>query len=358
MDDLLAEPLVQPVTENPWKDKVVLITGVAGTVGQEILSQLARRDVRAIIGVDNNESGLFQVEGEFGRREDVSFRLGDIGDLNSLLSLFEGVDIVVHVAAHKHVSLCESAPRAAVQTNIVGTQNVVQAASAAGVERMLFTSSDKAVNPTSVMGTSKLMAERLLTAANAQSRSGKTIFASCRFGNVLGSRGSVVPLFRSQIARGGPVTLTHPSMTRFIMTLSEAVSLVMQSVFMARGGEVFVTKMPVSRIHDLATVMIEELAPHYGHDPASVQIEIIGPKPGEKFYEELMNEEEIRRAIELPRHFVIAPALRSMSNGGKLQYPGADGVKRPGRPYNSSTEVPMDKEELRQFLRANDFLTR
>jgi FlaA1/EpsC-like NDP-sugar epimerase len=341
--------------EDPWSDKVVLITGVAGTVGGEILRQLAGSKLRGVVGIDNNESALFFLEHDFADQDHISFALTDIDDTDSLTALMEGVDIVIHAAGLKHVSLCERAPRAAVHTNIIGTQNVIQAALSAGVERVLFTSSDKAVNPTNVMGTSKLMAERLMTAANARSRSGRTIFASSRFGNVLGSRGSVIPLFKQQIAAGGPVTLTHPRMTRFIMTLSEAVALVMEVVNLARGGEVFVTKMPVCRIEDLAVTMVEELAPRYGHDPQDVAIRIVGPKPGEKYHEELMNEEEIRRTIELEQHFVIVPAFRPNCRRVDYAYPGMLD-QRPEQPYNSSTAAPMSREQLRQYLRDNRFL--
>lgn len=343
------------IAQDCWSDKVVLITGVAGTVGREILQQLARRHLRAIIGIDNNESALFFLEHDFGAHPNVSFALTDVGDGNSLTALMEGVDIVIHAAGLKHVSLCERAPRSAIQTNIIGTQNVIQAALAVGVERVLFTSSDKAVNPTNVMGTSKLMAERLMTAADARSRSGRTVFASSRFGNVLGSRGSVIPLFKQQIAAGGPVTLTHPRMTRFIMTLSEAVALVTEVVGLAKGGEVFVTKMPVCRIEDLAVTMVEELAPRYGYDPADVSIRVVGPSMGEKYYEELMNEEEIRRTIELERHFVIVPAFRSDSRGVDYTYPDILD-RQPEQPYNSSTAAPMSREQLRQYLRDNHFL--
>jgi len=337
-----------------WAEKVVLITGVAGTVGREILRQLAGRKLRGIVGIDNNESALFFLEHDFAGRDHISFALTDIGDADSLAALMEGVDIVIHAAGLKHVALCERAPRSAIQTNIIGTQNVIQAALSAGVERVLFTSSDKAVNPTNVMGTSKLMAERLMTAANARSRSGRTVFASSRFGNVLGSRGSVIPLFQQQIAAGGPVTLTHPRMTRFIMTLSEAVALVMEVVSLAKGGEVFVTKMPVCRIEDLAVTMVEELAPRYGHDPRDVAIRIVGPKPGEKYHEELMNEEEIRRTIELEQHFVIVPAFRSNCRRVEYAYPGMREAG-PEQPYNSSTAAPMSREQLRQYLRDNRF---
>ncbi|MGH6897901.1 MAG: SDR family NAD(P)-dependent oxidoreductase [Geminicoccaceae bacterium] len=341
--------------EDPWSDKVVLITGVAGTVGREILRQLVCRKMRGIVGIDNNESALFFLEHDFADHDHVSFALTDIGDAHSLTVLMEGVDIVVHAAALKHVTLCERAPRAAIQTNILGTQNVIQAALSAGVERVLFTSSDKAVNPTNVMGTSKLMAERLMTAANARSRSGRTVFASSRFGNVLGSRGSVIPLFEQQIAAGGPVTLTHPRMTRFIMTLAQAVGLVMEVVSLAKGGEVFVTKMPVCRIEDLAVAMVEELAPRHGYDPRDVSIRVIGPNPGEKYHEELMNEEEIRRTIELEHHFVIVPAFRPNSRHVEYTYPGMLD-QRPEQPYNSSTAAPMSREQLRQYLRENRFL--
>ena len=340
---------------DPWSDKVVLLTGVAGTVGREILRQLVSRDLRAIIGIDNNESALFFLEHEFAAYDHVSFALTDIADADTMSALMEGVDIVLHAAGLKHVTLCEQAPRAAIQTNILGTQNIIQAALGAGVERVLFTSSDKAVNPTNVMGTSKLMAERLMTAANARSRSGRTIFASSRFGNVLGSRGSVIPLFKQQIAAGGPVTLTHPRMTRFIMTLSEAVALVMEVVNLAKGGEVFVNKMPVCRIEDLAITMVEELAPHYGYDPQDVRIRIIGPNPGEKYHEELMNEEEIRRTIELKRHFVIVPAFRSNCRRVDYSYPQMLD-QQPEQPYNSSTAAPMSRDELRQYLWDNKFL--
>jgi FlaA1/EpsC-like NDP-sugar epimerase len=251
--------------------------------------------------------------------------------------------------------LCEKSPGDAVRTNIQGVQNVISAATANDVERVLFTSSDKAVNPTNVMGTSKLMGERLLTAANARKRGQGPIFASTRFGNVLGSRGSVIPLFKKQIADGGPVTLTDPRMTRFIMTLREAARLVLESVFLAKGGEVFVTKMPVLRIEDLAEVMIEEVAPVHGYSSADIEVDIIGAKPGEKFYEELMNNEETRRTVDLPDYFSILPAFKSLYHEIDYTYPGTSGVGIDDV-YNSSTEPAMSKDELRTYLYEKDLL--
>lgn len=345
------------IEENPWLGRRVLITGVCGTVGRELLRQVVQRQPAEIVGLDNNESELFFLDEEYRGQPHVRFYLGDMRDRDKLLEKMRGIDVVLHSAALKHVILCEQSPRDAVQTNILGTQNVVDAAVANNVQRVLFTSSDKAVNPTNVMGTSKLMGERLVTAANAFRRGGGPVLASTRFGNVLGSRGSVIPLFKRQIARGGPVTLTDPQMTRFIMTLEEAVRLVMDSAFLARGGEVFVTKMPAIAIADLAAVMVEELAPRHGFDPASIEVQVIGSKAGEKLYEELMNEEEVRRTVELPLYFVILPAFQSVYEAIDYRYPGMLSAAA-DRPYNSAAVDLMSREALRQYLLGNRLLER
>ena len=340
------------MSEERWHDKRVLITGVCGTVGGEIFRQLLQRNPREIVGIDTDESELFFLDNRYGDDDRVNVHLCDVRDQASLTDHARGIDILVHTAALKHVILCEQAPQQAVQTNIEGVQNVIAAATDAGVERVLFTSSDKAVNPTNVMGTSKLMGERLLTAANAHKRASSDgpIFASTRFGNVLGSRGSVIPLFKRQIAEGGPVTLTDPRMTRFIMTLEEATRLVVDSVFLAQGGEVFVTKMPAIRIEDLAEAMGEELAPRHGHDAKGVDIDVVGAKPGEKFYEELMNTEEKRRTRELKDYFAILPAFKSIYQEIEYDYPDTErlGVDRV---YNSANEPTMSRERLRTYLR-------
>jgi FlaA1/EpsC-like NDP-sugar epimerase len=332
-----------------WRDKSVFITGVCGTVGRELLDQVIAESPREVIGIDNNESELFFLSEEHRERDNVRLYLGDIRDRDEVMRKMRGVDIVLHAAALKHVILCERSPQDAIQTNILGTQNVIDAATAAGADRVLFTSSDKAVNPTNVMGTSKLMGERLITAANAHRRGDGPVFSSTRFGNVLGSRGSVIPLFKRQIAAGGPVTLTDPAMTRFIMTLKEAVSLVMESVFLAHGGEVFVTKMPVARIDDLAKVMITELAPAHGYEPDDIKIKIIGAKAGEKLYEELMNDEETRRTVELDRYFSILPAFKAVYEDIQYDYSGMNKVGI-ARPYNSAIEMPMAADALKLYM--------
>lgn len=334
---------------NLWQHKSVLITGVCGTVGKELLRQVVSREPAEIIGLDNNESDLFFLSEAYRSHSNVRMFLGDMRDRDNLAHKMRGMDIILHSAALKHVILCEESPRDAVQTNIIGIQNVIDAATANGVERVLFTSSDKAVNPTNVMGTSKLMGERLMTAANAHRRGDGPIFASTRFGNVLGSRGSVIPLFQRQIAQGGPVTLTDPRMTRFIMTLPEAVRLVMDSTFLAQGGEVFVTKMPIVCIADLAQVMIEALAPRYGYEPEQIEVKVIGMKSGEKLYEELINNEETRRTVELPNYFVVLPAFKAVYEPIDYTYPGMMDVSV-DHPYNSSVGEPMSRAELHDYL--------
>ncbi len=336
--------------------KRVLVTGASGTVGSELVRQLLEEHhVEELVGLDNNESELFFLEQRFEKYDNGQFFLADVRDESKLSRKMRGVQVVFHAAAFKHVILCEKSPFEAVRTNIMGVQNIITAAADNKVERVIFTSSDKAVNPTNVMGTSKLMGERLMTAADSNSRDSGPIYASTRFGNVLGSRGSVIPIFREQIRKGGPVTLTDPGMTRFIMSLPQAVQLVIDSASLACGGEVFVTKMPSINISDLARVMIQELAPAFGHDPASIEISTIGIKPGEKMYEELMSHEETRRVWELPKYFAVLPAFTSLYRDVAYDYPQVEN-RLVDNPYNSGIEELMGQEALAELLRDNSLL--
>jgi len=288
-------------------------------------------------------------------KENFNCLLADVRDKDKLLRVLQGVDIVFHTAAFKHVLLCESTPFEAVQTNIIGVQNIILASQENKVGRVVFTSSDKAVNPTNVMGTSKLMGERLISAANNITTDRQTVLSSVRFGNVMGSRGSVIPLFDKQIKKGGPVTVTHPEMTRFIMSIDDAVRLVIDAGCITCGGEVFVTKMKVIDIKELAEVMIEEIAPKYDFKVDDIQIKIIGTKPGEKMYEELLNSEEVRRTWELENYFVIMPAFGTKKNGITYSYKNiiAENIIQP---YNSSIEEKISKEELRNILYLNKLI--
>jgi FlaA1/EpsC-like NDP-sugar epimerase len=342
--------------KNYFKNKKIVVTGACGTIGYELVRQLLERsEVKELICLDNNESALFFLEQHFHHYNNMHFYLADIRDKDKLIKKFKGIDIIFHAAAFKHVILCERSPFEAVQTNIIGVRNVIDAAFENDVEKVIFTSSDKAVNPTNVMGTSKLMGERLITAANSLTEGKGPIFSSTRFGNVLGSSGSVIPIFKEQIQNGGPVTLTHEKMTRFIMSIEEAVKLLIDSTIFACGGEVFVTKMPVIRIWDLANVMIQHLAPQFGYTPESIKIKNIGAKPGEKLYEELMSHEETNRTFELNRYFVVLPAFRNVYRGIKYHYSNIVS-KTVTREYNSNNEVPFSPDELLKFLLKNNLI--
>lgn len=343
---------------NHLKSKKILVTGAAGTIGSELIEQIINNDTDQtveITGIDSNESELFFLEQKYVNNKNVKLFLSDIKNKDACYQYMEGIDIVFHTAALKHVTLCEKSPMQSVYTNIIGLQNMISAAEHHKIEKFIFTSSDKAVNPTNVMGTTKLMGERLVTAANSNQKEKRTIFASTRFGNVLGSNGSVIPIFKNQIKAKRDITLTDEKMTRFVMSTEDAVKLVIDSAFYAQGGEVFITKMPVIRIKDLAEVMISELAPKYGNDPESYRIQIIGSKPGEKLYEELMSAEETGRAVELDSYFSVLPAFRSIYYHIEYGYENKTN-NNVTNPYISELEIPMSKEELKIFLYKNKLI--
>lgn len=341
-----------------FKNKRILITGACGTVGLELVRVLLdeqQNSPAAVIGLDNNESELFFLDQHYVDDPRAHFFVTDIRDRESIGHRMHDVDIVFHAAALKHVVLCERSPFDAVQTNIHGVHNIIATAEDAGVSTVIFTSSDKAVNPTNVMGTSKLMGERIMTAAAGRRSNGGPVFASTRFGNVLGSNGSVIPIFHRQIAKGGPVTLTDPQMTRFVMSVEQSVQLILDSAQVARGGEVFVTKMPVICIEDLASVMVRELATVYGHQPDQIPIKVIGVKPGEKLYEELMSREETRRAVELERYYAILPAFRGLYSNIEYDYDTLVNSEV-NNPYVSADEPAMSQDALAAFLQEHHLL--
>ncbi len=330
--------------------KRVIVTGGVGSVGRQIVSQLLAFGVEKIRVIDNNESGLFDMEQQYARCDRLEFSICDICDEREMARVFAGMDLCFHAAALKHVPSCERSPFSAINVNIMGCGAVSRAALAAGLERVIFTSSDKAVNPTNVMGTSKLMGERLFTSLNfMRGREARTLFASTRFGNVLGSRGSVVPLFCRQIGDGGPVTLTDERMTRFVMTGEEAARLVVESMALAQGGEVFVTKMPVLAITDLASVMIELLAPLYGRKPADIPIRFVGPRPGEKLWEELSTDEESGRLLEAGDFLIVLPAIATEECYATYAYEGLQ-ARRRRLVYHSDREPRMDRAAIRALL--------
>jgi FlaA1/EpsC-like NDP-sugar epimerase len=275
------------------ENKVVLVTGAAGSIGSEIVRKLSEHNAHEIVCVDFSESALYDLQQELKAKHtelQYHFILADIRNAELMESVFSThkPDFVYHAAAYKHVPLMELYPWEAVQTNVFGTVNIVNLAIKFQAEKFVFISSDKAVNPTSVMGATKRLAEIIVQAQTSKCQD--TLFVVTRFGNVLGSNGSVVPLFKKQIQSGGPVTVTHPEMVRYFMTIAEACQLVLEASVMAKGGEVFVFDMgkPV-RIIDLARNMIR-LA---GYRPdIDIKIKFIGERPGEKLYEEIFHENE------------------------------------------------------------------
>jgi FlaA1/EpsC-like NDP-sugar epimerase len=272
----------------------VLVTGAGGSIGSELSRQVARFAPAELVLLDHAENGLYFIQRELGNVRGLSVRavVGDLCDATGLEALFVAhrPEVVLHAAAHKHVPLLEEAPREAVRNNVVGTRLLVDAADRHGVAHFVLLSTDKAVRPSSVMGASKRVCERLVQAA---SRRGRGVYCAVRFGNVLGSEGSVVPLFQRQLERGGPLTVTHPEVTRYFMTIPEAVRLVLQAAAMGHGGEVFLLDMgePV-KIVDLARQLIRLAGLREGDD---IDIEFIGLRPGEKLHEELHSSDEQTR---------------------------------------------------------------
>lgn len=292
-----------------FKGKRILVTGGAGSIGSEITRKLLSYDVGVVRILDIDEARQFELEQELVPNPNVRFLIGDVRDKERIKRAMEGIDIVFHAAALKHVPSCEYNPFEAVKTNVFGTQNVIDSAINEEVEKLVTISTDKAVNPINVMGATKLLAERLTISANYYKGVRKTTFSCVRFGNVLGSSGSVLPVFAKQIRDGGPVTVTDSKITRFVMTIQRSVELVLNATQMARGGETFIFKMPAMRIGDLAEAMIRELAPEYGHRPSDIKTKIIGIRPGEKFHEELMTEEESVWARETEDMFIVQPPI-------------------------------------------------
>lgn len=334
--------------------KSILVTGAAGTIGSNLVRYILKTKPKVIRALDHHEHGLFQLQQQIGDLKELRWLLGDIKDADRMKRAMEGIDVVFHTAALKHVFLGEYNPFEIVQTNLLGLQNVIQASLENRVERMIFTSSDKAVNPTNAMGASKMMGERLVAAAQDASGTSGTIFASVRFGNVVDSKGSVVPIFEQQIRECKPVTITDNRMTRFVMGMDEAVKLVLHAAEIAVGGELFVLRMPALRISDLAEVMIKTLAPQHGHRPEDIKVKKIGVRAGEKIYEELLIDNELPNAFENEE---LVVCLGDVSNNVPMEErsylknmsPCLDG-------YNSNTAKLMTQAEIVKFLQSVGYL--
>lgn len=295
IEDLLGREPIKLQVESVMgyvQGKVVLVTGGGGSIGSELCRQIAAHAPKQLIIVDIYENNAYDIQQELKRKYpelDLVVLIASVRNVHRINTIFETYhpELVYHAAAHKHVPLMEDSPNEAIKNNVFGTYNTARAADRYGVKRFVLISTDKAVNPTNVMGASKRMCEMVIQMMNHRS---KTDFVAVRFGNVLGSNGSVIPLFKKQIEQGGPVTVTHPDIIRYFMTIPEAVSLVLQAGALAKGGEIFVLDMgePV-KILDLAVNLIK-LSGYKPYD--EIPIEFTGLRPGEKLYEELLMSEE------------------------------------------------------------------
>ncbi|MCL0100406.1 polysaccharide biosynthesis protein [Peptococcaceae bacterium] len=342
LEDLLGRSQVRVDLEKIsgyLKDKAVLVTGAGGSIGSELCRQVMEFSPKALLLLDNYENNIYDIELELRNKSAEVFiypLVKDIRDRNAIYAVFEKYkpDVVFHAAAHKHVPLMENNPEEAVKNNVLGTYNVASAADKYFCEKFILISTDKAVNPTSVMGATKRIAEMIIQYLNERS---KTCYAAVRFGNVLGSKGSVIPLFKKQIASGGPVTVTHPDMVRYFMTIPEAIQLIIQAGAMAKDGEIFVLDMgePI-RIMDLAKSLIRLSGLEPDED---IEIVITGMRPGEKLYEEPLTAEEGVNATTHERIFIARPSNVDKSLIEKVIKEIID------------FKLPEDKHETERFIK-------
>lgn len=337
----------KPERKGLFSGKRILVTGGTGSFGHQIVDRLLKEGPAEIRIFSRDEDKQVRMSEEYGmvqqypKNASMNFVIGDVRNPNSVREAMRGIDMVFHAAALKQVPLCEYHVWEAVQTNIIGAQNVIQAALEEEVEKVVAISTDKAVKPVNAMGMSKALQEKLFTAANFHKASRRTVFACVRYGNVVGSRGSVIPLFKRQIESGGPVTITDPEMTRFILTLSEAIDLVFRAVTKAVGGEVFVLKIPAALVMDIAQVMVESLAPRRG-----IPLRTIGIRPGEKIHEVLISEAEAVRTIEKDSTYTILPQIELQGTHASHRR----GTRVAFREYTSDTAPMLTKKEIASIL--------
>lgn len=325
--------------------KIVLITGGTGSFGHAVLKRLIISGVSEIRVLSRDEKKQDDMRKIYNSAK-LKFYIGDVRDYQSVLNAVRGVDFVFHAAALKQVPSCEFYPLEAVKTNVLGTENVLEAAISSGVERVICLSTDKAVYPINAMGISKAMMEKV---AVAKSRVGKeTVICATRYGNVMASRGSVIPLFVDQIRAGEPITITDPNMTRFMMTLDDAVDLVLYAFEHGNPGDIFVQKAPAATIETLAYALTDLL------NRPEHEVREIGTRHGEKLFEVLLSREEMAAAKDLGDYFRVPPDLRDL-NYGKFVEEGERKISE-AEDYNSHNTTRLDKEGMEELLMKLDFI--
>ena len=329
-----------------FKGKTLLITGGTGSFGNAVMKRFLNTDIKEIRIFSRDEKKQDDMRKKYNN-EKLKFFIGDVRDINSVKNAIYDVDYIFHAAALKQVPSCEFFPMEAVKTNIIGTDNVVTAAIEAGVKKVICLSTDKAAYPINAMGISKAMMEKVFVAKSRTANPEKTLICGTRYGNVMASRGSVIPLFIEQIKEGKPLTVTDPEMTRYLMSLDEAVELVIFAFENAKAGDIMVQKSPASTIGDLARALIELFE-------TNNEIRIIGTRHGEKVYETLLTREEFVVAENLPGFYRVPADTRNL-NYGKFFEQGDKNLSN-AEEYNSHNTYRLTVEEVKQKLLELDYV--
>lgn len=343
--------------QSEFEGKIILVTGGTGSIGSQIVRRLLECNPKQVRVYSRDDSKQFNLRIRLGNDPRLRWLLGDVRDKARLCMAMEHIDIVFHAAALKHVFACENDPFEAVKTNVLGTQNVIECALENGVEKFVGVSTDKAADPINVLGCTKLLGEKLMSTTYHYKGTKKTRFCFVRFGNVIGTRGSVIPLFCWQIKNGQPITVTDPTMRRFFMTIDDAVSLIFKATSVMRDREIFVLKMPIVRIGELAEALVELYAPKFGKDPASIKINHIGRLNGERMFEKLLGRDECANALETPEMFILKPFMT------ELDVPVVDSGYPDAKPITATeydTDSPeladrfLNKEQIKELLRSSE----
>ncbi len=329
-----------------FKDKALMITGGTGSFGNTVLKRFLSTDVREIRIFSRDEKKQEDMRIALNNSK-LKFYIGDVRDYDSLYQAMRGVDYVFHAAALKQVPSCEFYPMEAVRTNVIGTENVLNAATANGVKRVIVLSTDKAVYPINAMGISKAMAEKVMVAKSRMQQEGETVFCATRYGNVMGSRGSVIPLFVSQIKDGKPLTVTDPNMTRFLMSLEDSVDLVLYAYEHGQQGDIFVQKAPASTVADLAQAITELFS-------GKGETRIIGTRHGEKLYESLISREEMAHAQDRGGYYRI-PADNRDLNYAKFFSEGEEKISHLDD-YTSHNTKRLNVQHVKELLLKLDYI--
>lgn len=330
-----------------FRGKKLLITGGTGSFGNAVLKRFLNTDIEEIRIFSRDEKKQDDMRKRYTNAK-LKFYIGDVRDYQSILNATRGVDYIFHAAALKQVPSCEFHPLEAVKTNVLGTENVLEAAIQNGIRRVVCLSTDKAVYPINAMGISKAMMEKVMVAKSRNVEDSKTVICGTRYGNVMASRGSVIPLFIEQIRAGLPLTLTDPNMTRFMMTLADAVDLVLYAFEHGNNGDMFVQKAPAATVEVLAQALTALLGkPEH-------PIQIIGTRHGEKLYEALLSREEMACAEDRGEYYRVPPDLRDL-NYGKFVEQGEEKISRT-EDYNSHNTERLDVEGMQRLLLKLDFM--